>query len=153
MGKSLTRLKGEWPELNEVYSKCIRPELEKLYANLAALEEMIEAGHMARSVCDATWSSLISKIAYKAESASKLFVQVEARGTSQECLACGRVEKRALSLRAHECSCGCTMTRDHASSLVILDRGFRRYGRNDRNSRLWTLGLYWSPRRSSKSSG
>ena len=44
MGRFLTRLKSEWPELNEVYSKCIQPERDKLYANLAALREMEKRG-------------------------------------------------------------------------------------------------------------
>jgi len=44
MGRFLTRLKKEWPELNEVYSKCIQPERDKLYANLAALREMEKRG-------------------------------------------------------------------------------------------------------------
>ena len=44
MGRFLTRLKMEWPELNDVYSKCIQPERDKLYANLAALREMEKRG-------------------------------------------------------------------------------------------------------------
>ena len=90
------------------------------------IKEMIENGHLARSVCDADWRSLNSKIAYKAESAGKLFVQVDARGTSQTCPTCGMVEAKPLSQRTHDCPCGYRDTRDHASSLVILDRGLRK---------------------------
>jgi putative transposase len=90
------------------------------------IKEMIENGHLAQSINDASWSSFNQKVAYKAESAGKLFLQVDARGTSQTCPACGRVESKSLSQRAHECSCGFTDTRDHASSLVILDRGLRK---------------------------
>jgi putative transposase len=85
--------------------------------------ELIENGHLARSISDASWSTFNDKIAYKAERTGKLFVQVNARGTSQICPACGAVAKKPLSQRTHECSCGCTMARDHASSLVILERG------------------------------
>jgi len=88
--------------------------------------EMIENGHLARSISDAAWSSFSQKLAYKAESAGKLFVQIDARGTSQTCPICDRVEAKSLSQRTHECLCGCTLTRDHASSLVILDRGLRK---------------------------
>lgn len=87
---------------------------------------MIENGHWSRNISDAAWSSFNQKLAYKAESAGKLFVQVDARGTSQTCPACGRTEMKTLYQRKHECSCGCTLTRDHASSLVILDRGLRK---------------------------
>jgi putative transposase len=90
------------------------------------IKEMIENGHLARSISDASWSSFDNKLAYKAESAGKLFVQVDARGTSQTCPRCGRVESKSLSQRAHDCPCGYKDTRDHASSLVILDRGLRK---------------------------
>ena len=49
------------------------------------ITELIENGHLARSICDAAWSSFNQKLAYKAERAGKLFVQVDPRGTSQTC--------------------------------------------------------------------
>ena len=88
--------------------------------------EMIENGHLARSISDASWSSFNQKLAYKAESAGKLFVQVDARGTSQTCPACGRVEAKLLNQRTHDRPCGFSGSRDHASSLVILERGTRK---------------------------
>jgi putative transposase len=88
--------------------------------------EMIENSHLAREISDASWSSLNSKIAYKAERAGKLFVQVDARGTSQTCPSCGRIEKKLLNQRVHDCPCGFHTSRDHAASLVILQRGLRK---------------------------
>jgi putative transposase len=90
------------------------------------IKEMIENGHLARNISDASWSSLNSKIAYKAERAGKLLVQVDARGTSQTCPACGRVVPKPLNQRVHGCMCGFFTSRDHASSLVVLDRGARK---------------------------
>jgi putative transposase len=90
------------------------------------IKEMIENGHLAQSINDASWSSFNQKVAYKAESAGKLFVQVDARGTSQTCPRCGRVESKSFSQRTHDCPCGFSTSRDHASSLVILDRGLRK---------------------------
>jgi putative transposase len=89
-------------------------------------KEMFEDGHLLRSISEASWSSFNQKLAYKAESAGKLFVQVNARGTSQTCPACGRVESESLSQRAHDYPCGFSTSRDHASSLVVLDRGLRK---------------------------
>jgi putative transposase len=90
------------------------------------VRELIENGHLSREINDASWSSLNQKIAYKAERAGKLFVQVDARGTSQTCPMCGRIEKKPLSQRTHDCPCGYIDSRDHASSLVILERGLRK---------------------------
>ena len=81
---------------------------------------------LSRSISDSSWSSFNQKLAYKAERAGKLFVQVDARGTSQECPACRRKAKKTLSQRSHECPCGYKDTRDHASSLVILEREFEK---------------------------
>ena len=81
---------------------------------------------LSRSVSDASWSSFNQKLAYKAERAGKLFVQVDASGTSQECPACGEKAKKTLSQRSHECPCGYNDTRDHASSIVILIRGLKK---------------------------
>jgi transposase len=37
-----TRLKIEWPELNEVYSKCLQPEADRLLHNLRGIDERAE---------------------------------------------------------------------------------------------------------------
>jgi putative transposase len=87
---------------------------------------MVKNGKLARNIQDAGWSSFNQKLAYKAERAGKLFVQVDSKHTSQICPACGRKEPKTLSQRTHDCPCGYKDTRDHASSLVILKRGMRK---------------------------
>jgi putative transposase len=91
--------------------------------------EMIEDGHLARSICDAAWSSFDYKLAYKAERAGKLFVQVDPRGTGQECSNCGEIVPKTLSERWHDCPfCGLSMSRDHNASINILNRGVEKVG-------------------------
>ena len=85
----------------------------------------LAAGMPAKSVHDAAWSSFIAKLSYKAESADRLLVKVNARGTSQQC-PCGAPVPKKLWDRLHECeACGLKTTRDHASALEILRRGLR----------------------------
>lgn len=85
---------------------------------------MVKNCRLARSISDAAWSSLNQKIAYKAENAGKLFVQVDARYTSQICSGCGIIVSKTLKDRVHNCPhCGLVMGRDHNASLVILERG------------------------------
>src|SRR6267154_4918915 len=61
----------------------------------------------------------------KAESADRLLVKVNARGTSQQC-PCGAPVPKKLGDRLHQCAaCGLKTTRDHASALEILRRGLR----------------------------
>jgi putative transposase len=75
------------------------------------------------SVQDASWSSFLDKLSYKAEHASKRFVQVNPRGTSQRC-PCGADNPTKLSDREHVCvKCGLVTTRDHVSASEIQRLG------------------------------
>jgi putative transposase len=85
----------------------------------------LAGGMLAKSVHDAAWSSFIAKLSYKAESADRLLVKVDARRTSQQC-PCGAPVAKKLWDRKHRCTvCGLNTTRDHASALEILRRGLR----------------------------
>lgn len=76
-----------------------------------------------RALADAAPGRLISMIRYKAARAGGRMVEVRAAGTSQECPLCHAKVAKALSQRRHVCPCGANMHRDHASALVILERG------------------------------
>jgi putative transposase len=80
---------------------------------------------LAKSINDAGWSSFIYKLTYKAESAGRVLVKVDPRGTSQTCL-CGARVPKAISERWHDChECGLTAPRDQVSAQLILGRGLR----------------------------
>jgi putative transposase len=96
---------------------------------LIAVEDLnvkgLAGGMLAKSVHDAAWSAFIAKLAYKAESAGRLLMKVNPRGTSQQC-PCGAPVPKKLWDRKHKClACGLETTRDHASALEILRRGLR----------------------------
>jgi len=82
----------------------------------------LASGMLAKSVVDVGWSSFLNMLSYKAESAGRVLVKVNPRGTSQRC-PCGKPNLKKLSNRTHRCSCGLRTTRDHASSLEILRLG------------------------------
>lgn len=83
----------------------------------------LASGMLAKSVHDAAWSAFIAKLTYKAESAGRELVKVDARGTSQQC-PCGAPVPKKLWNRTHKCdACDLETTRDHASALEILRRG------------------------------
>ncbi len=94
---------------------------------LIAVEDLnikgLAAGMLAKSVGDAGWASFISKIAYKAESAGRVLIKVNPRGTSQRCL-CGAEVRKTLADRWHDCSaCGLSEPRDLVSAKIILGLG------------------------------
>jgi putative transposase len=80
-------------------------------------------GILAKQVHDCGWSQFITQLKYKAESAGRRVVEVDARYTSQGCPACGTRKKKSLSERTHECSeCGLVLRRDTAAAQAILGR-------------------------------
>jgi putative transposase len=78
-------------------------------------------GLLAKSVHDASWAALVSKIAYKAENAGRTLIKVDPRGTSQTCV-CGATAPKALSDTEHCTACGLIAPRDVVSAQIILQR-------------------------------
>ena len=90
---------------------------------------MVKNRRLSRSISDAAWSSLNRKIAYKAENAGKLFVQVDPRNTSIDCSGCGEPVPKTLNERVHKCpQCGLVLSRDRNASINILNRGIEKVG-------------------------
>src|SRR6266851_1714321 len=121
----------------EVKTLTLKQENGKWYACFSCMVEVeplpandlngkgLAGGMLAKSVQEAAWSSFIAKLSYKAESADRRLVKVNARGTSQPC-PCGAPVPKKLWDRWHQCAaCGLKTTRDQASALEILRRGLR----------------------------
>jgi transposase len=64
-------------------------------------------------------------LSYKAESADRLRVKVDARRTSQQGSCGAAVPKKLWDRKHHGTVCGLNTTRDHASAWEILRRGLR----------------------------
>jgi putative transposase len=97
---------------------------------LIAVEDLnvkgLAGGMLAKSVHDAGWSMFIAMLSYKAESAGRVLVKVDPRGTSQTCL-CGQRVAKTLADRWHDCpACGLSASRDHVSAQVLLQRAGNR---------------------------
>ena len=82
----------------------------------------------AKSRLDASWGKLRQYITYKAESAGKLYVPVDYRGTTQICSQCGTDVPKELWDRTHKCICGFTVSRDYNSALEIKKRLIKEIG-------------------------
>jgi len=87
------------------------------------IQGMLRNDRLARAISDVAWGNFVLTLKSKAESAGVSVVEVDARGTSQECPDCARVIPKSLSQRWHSCECGCSLDRDEASARVILARG------------------------------
>jgi putative transposase len=121
-----TRLHRKIANTRRTYLHQVSARLVGDY-DLIAIEKLnvkgLAASILARDVHDAGWSTLKDMLKYKAAKAGTSIVEVDCRKTSQTCPECGVVKKKTLSQRIHRCECGCTLDRDHAAALVILQRG------------------------------
>lgn len=90
-----------------------------------SIKNMLKNGRLARAISDVAWGNFLLTLRSKAESAGVVFVEVNARGTSQECSGCGQVVRKDLSQRWHSCACGCSLDRDENAARNILARGLQ----------------------------
>lgn len=90
------------------------------------VQGMVRNRRLARSISDAGWSGFGCVLKAKAESAGVEVVEVDPRGTSQACSACGQIVVKDLSQRQHKCPCGCSLHRDVNAARNILARGLAR---------------------------
>lgn len=76
-----------------------------------------------RSMLDVGMGALRSAIEYKLAEAGGIFVEVPTQKVkpSQTCPHCGQQQKKELSERVHDCSCGLNCNRDVAAAMVMLN--------------------------------
>jgi putative transposase len=90
------------------------------------IKNMVKNHHLARSIHDASWSTLINYTTYKAEEAGGAVKLVNPRNTSKECSVCGNIQPMPLSQRTYQCpNCGAVMGRDHNAAINILNKHVR----------------------------
>jgi len=105
-------------------SRKIADTYETVYVEDLKIGNMVRNHCLAKSISDAGWGRFIGMIAYKVEGTGGQFIQVDPRGTTQNCSKCGEQVKKTLSDRMHECPhCGLKLDRDLNAALNILARG------------------------------
>ena len=68
---------------------------------------------LAKSIGDASWSSFVSFLTYKAEWAGKNVIKIgRFEPSSKVCSSCGSIKPMPLNLRTYECKCGYVEDRD-----------------------------------------
>ena len=91
------------------------------------IQGMLKNRRLARAISGAGWAGFLSTLRHKAIKVGAAFVEVDAKGTSQECSGCGKLVPKTLKDRWHSCPhCHLSLHRDHNSALVILKRALAR---------------------------
>ena len=92
--------------------------------DVKSLKEKGHSNGLHRSIHDASWSRFLVMIGYKAESAGRNVIKVDARGTTQRCSRCGNITLKTLKDRVHDCPvCGLVVDRDYNAARNILIAG------------------------------
>ena len=92
---------------------------------------MMKNHHLAKSIADASWSTIVQYTTYKAGSAGRKVVMVDPGNTSRTCSDCGyKKETLKLSERTFHCdSCGHEIDRDLNAAINIHNLGIKKVGR------------------------
>ena len=125
--KRVARLHARVANVRKDVHRKTALELVRRYGTIAVekldIRGMLGNHRLARSIADAAWGGFLLTLRSKAESAGCEYVEVDCRGTSQECSGCGIVVRKDLSVRTHHCpSCSLVLQRDVNAAKNILAR-------------------------------
>jgi putative transposase len=96
-------------------------QYDTVYYEDLQVANMVQNGHLAKSIYDAGWSQFCTILVFKAGNAGKQAVAVPPAYTSQVCSGCGALVLKGLSVRWHECpDCGASLHRDHNGAKNVL---------------------------------
>lgn len=127
--KAVARVHATVANLRREHAHQVALKLVRRYGLIAveslSIKNMLRNDRLARAISDVAWGNFLLTLRSKAESAGVRVVEVDARGTSQECSDCGRVVRKDLSQRWHSCECGCSLDRDENAARNILARGLQ----------------------------
>lgn len=88
------------------------------------ITSMLKSHWLAKSISDASWSTFIRNLEYKAVTSGSKLVKVNARNTSKTCSKCGTITEMPLNKREFLCpKCGFACHRDLNASINILKVG------------------------------
>jgi len=124
----LARLDEKVANIRNDYGwKLCRKLIEKyetIFIENLNVRGMVKNHQLAGAITDVSWSDFTNKLSYKAESAGGKVVKVNPKNTSQKCSKCGKISKKTLAIRTHNCSqCGLKIDRDTNASINILTIG------------------------------
>jgi putative transposase len=126
--RKLAKIHARVARLRKEHHHQVALKLVRRYGFIAAeslsVTTLLKNDRLARAISDAGWSGFLLTLRSKAESAGVAYVEVDARGTSQQCSGCGVAVRKDLSVRHHDCPhCGLSLHRDENAARNILARG------------------------------
>ena len=106
-------------------SRQLVDENQAVIVETLKVKNMLKNHCLARSIADAGWHSLVTKLDYKSKQAGKHLVKIDQWfASSKTCSCCGRKqEEMPLNIRSWTCECGATHDRDINAAINIKQQG------------------------------
>ena len=90
------------------------------------IKNMLHNSYLAKSIADVSWGMMVQATRNKAEEAGSQVVLVNPKNTTQFCSRCGKIVRKELSDRVHDCPfCGLIMDRDQNAAINIMRLGLQ----------------------------
>jgi len=90
------------------------------------IKNMQHDSYLAKSIADVSWGMMVQATQNKAEEAGSQVVLVNPINTTQFCSRCGKIVRKELSNRIHDCPfCGLIMDRDQNAAINIMRLGLQ----------------------------
>jgi putative transposase len=124
--------------LNKLADRLIRAN-DLIVLEDLKIRDMVRNHYLSKSILDAGWNYLVSRLTSKAAEAGRVVIQVNPANTSKSCSACGHIfDGLKLSQRWVTCpECGLSLDRDHNAAINILNRGLSALAKNGDGQSLW----------------
>ena len=106
-------------------SRQLIDENQAVIVETLKVKNMLKNHCLARSIADAGWHSLITKLEYKAKQAGKHLVKIDQWfASSKTCSCCGqKQEEMPLNIRSWTCDCGYVADRDINAAINVKKQG------------------------------
>ena len=125
VAKAHERVANARNDFQHKLSKQLIDENQAVIVETLKVKNMLKNKRLARSIADAGWHSLITKLEYKAKQEGKHLVKIDQWfASSKTCSVCDlKQEKMPLNVRSWECDCGATHDRDINAARNIKKQG------------------------------
>ena len=106
-------------------SRQLIDENQAVVVETLKVKNMLKNHCLARSIADAGWHSLVTKLDYKAQQAGKHLVKIDQWfASSKTCSCCGhKQEEMPLNIRSWTCECGYVADRDINAAINVKKQG------------------------------
>ena len=128
LAKAHERLAYARADFQHKLSRQLIDDNQAVVVETLKVKNMLKNRKLAKHIADASWSSLIEKLAYKAKEQGKHLVKIDQWfASSKTCAGCGhKAESMPLSIRRWDCSgCGTQgIDRDNMPRSIFASKAF-----------------------------